>query len=141
MFRDDPKATEFLSGNLIHLHVPAGATPKDGPSAGITMACALYSLVVGLPPARGVAMTGELTLSGLVMPIGGVKEKVIAARRAGVKTMILPEENRADYEDLDEHITRGIAAHFVATFDEVREACFRGGSRRADRPRGRSSGG
>jgi ATP-dependent Lon protease len=141
MFRDDPKATEFLSGNLIHLHVPAGATPKDGPSAGITMACALYSLVVGLPPARGVAMTGELTLSGLVMPIGGVKEKVIAARRAGVKTMILPEENRADYEDLDEHITRGIEAHFVATFDEVREACFRDGSRRADRPRGRSSGG
>ena len=83
IFRDDPKAKEFLSSNLIHLHVPAGATPKDGPSAGITMACAIYSLVTGQPPADGLAMTGELTLSGIVMPIGGVKEKVIAARRAG----------------------------------------------------------
>jgi ATP-dependent Lon protease len=141
MFRDDPEAKEFLFNNLIHLHVPAGATPKDGPSAGITMACALYSLVMGQPPANGVAMTGELTLSGLVMPIGGVKEKVIASRRAGVKTVILPEENRADYEDLDEHVTRGITPHFVRTFDEVREICFPGGSQRAGRPRRRRSGG
>jgi ATP-dependent Lon protease len=141
MFRDDSKAREFLGGNLIHLHVPAGATPKDGPSAGITMACALYSLVTGQPPASGVAMTGELTLSGLVMPIGGIKEKVIAARRAGVRTLILPEENRADYEDLDEHITRGITPHFVRTFDEVREVCFPDASRRTDRSRRRGSGG
>ncbi len=69
-------------------------------------------------------MTGELTLSGLVMPIGGVKEKLIAARRAGVKTVILPEENRADYEDLDQRIAGGITPHFVRTFDEVRSACF-----------------
>jgi ATP-dependent Lon protease len=124
MFRDDPNAVAFFSDNLIHLHVPAGATPKDGPSAGITMACALYSLVTGQPPARDLAMTGELTLSGLVMPIGGVKEKLIAARRAGVKTVILPEENRVDYDDLEQHITGGLTPHFVRTFDEVRSVCF-----------------
>jgi ATP-dependent Lon protease len=129
MFRDDPEAKEFFGGHLIHLHVPAGATPKDGPSAGITMACALYSLVTGKPPVDGVAMTGELTLSGLVMPIGGVKEKVIAARRVDVKTLILPEENRSDYEDLDEQIVKGITAHFVGTFDEVRKICFPDGPR------------
>jgi ATP-dependent Lon protease len=137
MFTGDSEAEEFLSNNVIHLHVPAGATPKDGPSAGITMACALYSLVTGQPPKNGVAMTGELTLSGLVMPIGGVKEKVIASRRAGVKALILPEQNRADYEDLDEHITRGITPHFVRTFDEVRTVCFPARSRRAARPRRR----
>jgi ATP-dependent Lon protease len=124
MFKDDPAAVAFFSDNLIHLHVPAGATPKDGPSAGITMACALYSLVTGQPPVRDLAMTGELTLSGLVMPIGGVKEKLIAARRAGVTQVILPEENRADYEDLDPHITEGMTLHFVQSFDAVRSVCF-----------------
>ncbi len=99
------------------------------------MACALYSLVTGRPPTNGTAMTGELTLSGLVMPIGGVKEKVIASRRAGVKTLILPEENRSDYEDLDEHITRAITPHFVRSFDEVRAICFPDGSKRAGRRR------
>ena len=135
LFRDDPEAKEFFSNHLIHLHVPAGATPKDGPSAGITMACALYSLVTGEPPAADLAMPGELTLSGLVMPIGGVKEKLIAARRAGVKTLILPEENRGDYEDLDEQIRKGITCHFVRSFDEVRKVCFPGGSRARSRTR------
>ncbi|MBW1684119.1 MAG: endopeptidase La [Deltaproteobacteria bacterium] len=139
IFRDDPEAKEFLSSNLIHLHVPAGATPKDGPSAGITMACAIYSLVTGQTPEVDLAMTGELTLSGVVMPIGGVKEKMIAARRAGVKTMILPEENRADCEDLDEHITRGITLRFVRSFDDVRKICFPKGSQRTGRQRRRSS--
>jgi ATP-dependent Lon protease len=124
LFVDDPEAKDFFEKNMIHLHVPAGATPKDGPSAGITMACALYSLVTGRAPKAGVAMTGELTLSGLVMPIGGVKEKLIACRRSGVKTVILPEENRGDYEDLDENVTRGITPHFVRTFDEVKDICF-----------------
>ena len=99
------------------------------------MACALYSLVTGEPPVADLAMTGELTLSGLVMPIGGVKEKVIAARRAGVKTLILPEENRADYEDLGEQIGKGITPHFVRSFDEARKICFPGGSKAAGRPR------
>ena len=141
MFRDDPEAKEFFSNHLIHLHVPAGATPKDGPSAGITMACALYSLVTGEAPAADLAMTGELTLSGLVMPIGGVKEKLIAARRANVRTLILPEENRADYEDLGEEIAKGITPHFVRSFDEVRKVCFPGGSRAKSRPRRRRSRG
>jgi ATP-dependent Lon protease len=141
MFRDDPEAKEFFSNHLIHLHVPAGATPKDGPSAGITMACALYSLVTGQPPADGVAMTGELTLSGLVMPIGGVKEKVIASRRANVKTLILPEENRADYEDLDPQIGKGITPQFVRTFEEARKICFPDGSQPTDRNRRIRSGG
>jgi ATP-dependent Lon protease len=141
MFRDDPEAKEFFSNHLIHLHVPAGATPKDGPSAGITMACALYSLVTGEPPAANLAMTGELTLSGLVMPIGGVKEKVIAARRANLKTLILPEENRADYEDLSEQITKGITPHFVGSFEEARKVCFPGRSRTKNRPRPRRSRG
>ena len=139
IFSEDPKAKELLSSNLIHLHVPAGATPKDGPSAGITMACAIYSLVTGQTPEVDLAMTGELTLTGVVMPIGGVKEKMIAARRAGVKTMILPEENRADCEDLDEHITRGITLRFVRSFDDVRKICFPKGSQRTGRQRRRSS--
>ena len=102
-----------------------GATPKDGPSAGITMACAIYSLVVNKPIKRSLAMTGELTLSGLIMPIGGVKEKLIAAKRAKVKTVIFPADNMPDFEELDEHIKRGITAHFVKTFDEVVAIGFR----------------
>jgi ATP-dependent Lon protease len=137
MFRDDPEAKDFFTSHLIHLHVPAGATPKDGPSAGVTMACALYSLVTGRPPAADLAMTGELTLSGLVMPIGGVKEKAIAARRAGVKTLILPEENRGDFEDLDEQIRKGMTAHFVRSFDEARKVCFSEGPKAANRARRR----
>ncbi len=128
LFRDDQRAKDFFTHNVIHLHVPAGATPKDGPSAGITMASALYSLVTSQPPLRNLAMTGELTLSGLVMPIGGVKEKMIAARRAGVKTVILPAENREDFEDLDDEITKGLEPHFVRTFDDVIAACFPNGT-------------
>ena len=128
LFKDDQRAKDFFTHNVIHLHVPAGATPKDGPSAGITMASALYSLVMSRPPRRDLAMTGELTLSGLVMPIGGVKEKMIAARRAGVKTVILPAENRDDFEDLDHEITKGLDPHFVRTFDDVIAACFPDGA-------------
>ncbi len=124
ILRDDEKAINFFKSNLVHLHVPAGATPKDGPSAGITMACSLYSLVTGKPIKAGIAMTGELTLTGLVMPIGGVKEKVIAARRSDVKQVLLPFANKEDFEMLPEHIKEGISAQFVATFEEVREICF-----------------
>lgn len=124
LFREDEKAIDFFSKNLIHLHVPAGATPKDGPSAGITMACAIYSVVVNRPIIENFTMTGELTLSGQVMPIGGVKEKVIAARRAGVGNVILPEANREDFEKLDAHIKKNISTHFVSTFDGVLKICF-----------------
>ena len=120
------KTEKFFDRNNIHLHVPAGATPKDGPSAGITMACALYSLAKQKPIIPNLAMTGELTLTGLVMPIGGVKEKTIAARRAGVTQLLFPDENRKDYEELDESITEGITPYFVKNFDEVLKIGFPG---------------
>ncbi len=120
----DTAATEFFKKNFIHLHVPAGATPKDGPSAGITMACSLYSLAVGKAMIGNTAMTGELTLSGLIMPIGGVKEKIIAAKRAKIKQVLLPKENQEDFEMLPEHIKEGIVPYFVSTFNEVLKICF-----------------
>ncbi|MEC9360457.1 MAG: S16 family serine protease, partial [SAR324 cluster bacterium] len=115
----DKNIQKFFSENFVHLHVPAGATPKDGPSAGITMACALYSLVKQEPVIADLAMTGELTLTGLVMPVGGIKEKTIAARRAGITQLILPSENQKDFDDLDESIKGGIKPYFVKNFLEV----------------------
>jgi ATP-dependent Lon protease len=115
----DKKIQKFFSENFVHLHVPAGATPKDGPSAGITMACALYSLVTQEPVIANLAMTGELTLTGLVMPVGGIKEKTIAARRAGITKLIFPAENQKDFDDLDESIKGGIKPYFVKNFSEV----------------------
>jgi ATP-dependent Lon protease len=121
---DHPKASEFFDKNFVHLHVPAGATPKDGPSAGITMATALYSLAINRPVRAHYAMTGELSLTGLVLPIGGLKEKTIAAKRAGVVDLIFPEENRKDFDELPAHIRRGLKPHFVATFGDVVNLCF-----------------
>ena len=112
---------DYFNQHEVHLHVPAGATPKDGPSAGITMALALYSLATDRAPLDKLAMTGELTLTGRVLPIGGVKEKTIGARRVGITTLIFPEENRTDFEDLDDYITEGITAHFAASFSDVLE--------------------
>ena len=125
LLQKDEEATEFFKKNFIHLHVPAGATPKDGPSAGITMACALYSLAKNKAVVADIAMTGELTLSGLVMPIGGVKEKIIAAKRSDVQQVILPKENQGDFELLPDHVREGIAPHYVATFAEVLKICFK----------------
>jgi ATP-dependent Lon protease len=127
---DDSAAKAFFSRNFIHLHVPAGATPKDGPSAGITMATALYSLAVNRPVRHRYAMTGELTLSGLVLPIGGVKEKTIAAKRAKVKHLVFPKENEKDFQELPPHIRRGLQSHFVSTFQEVVDLCFASSARR-----------
>jgi ATP-dependent Lon protease len=93
-------APEVLEKSDIHVHVPAGATPKDGPSAGVAMFVALASLLTGRPVRSEVAMTGEISLRGLVLPIGGVKEKVLAALRAGIKTVMLPERNRRDLEEI-----------------------------------------
>lgn len=119
-----PGTQKIFDKSLIHLHVPAGATPKDGPSAGVTMATAIYSLVTRKAVRSRLAMTGELTLTGRVMAIGGVKEKTIAARRAGVKTLIFPEDNRKDFDDLPDHIKKGLDAHFVTTFDDVLTIAF-----------------
>ncbi len=110
---------EFFEKAFIHLHVPAGATPKDGPSAGITMASALLSLARGEQPARSLAMTGELTLTGQVFPVGGIREKVIAARRAGIRELVLPEENRGDFEEVPPHIRKGLKVHFACTFEDL----------------------
>jgi ATP-dependent Lon protease len=118
------KEKSFFSQHFIHLHVPAGATPKDGPSAGITMACAIYSLATDQPIIKNMAMTGELTLSGLVMPIGGLKEKVIAAKRSSISTLIFPKENQKDWEELDDFIKEGITPNFVSTFKDVLKICF-----------------
>jgi ATP-dependent Lon protease len=115
----------FFRENHIHLHVPAGATPKDGPSAGITMALALYSLALNKSVRRDIAMTGELSLTGKILPIGGVKEKTIAARRVGIRELILPSDNRPDYEDLNPKITEGIhKVHFVDYFEDLIPIAF-----------------
>ncbi len=110
---------DFYEGSDIHVHIPAGATPKDGPSAGITIAAALLSLLKGMPFPHDVAMTGELTLSGRVLPVGGIKEKVLAARRAGVKTVILPRRNEENLSDLPVYIRTEMNLVLVDHIQEV----------------------
>jgi len=109
----------FYQKNDIHIHVPAGAIPKDGPSAGIAMFIALTSLLTDKPVRNDVAMTGEITLRGLILPVGGIKEKVLAGKRAGIKTIILPQKNEKDLEELSEHIKEGMEFRFVQRMDEV----------------------
>ncbi|WP_165232808.1 endopeptidase La [Aquisphaera insulae] len=103
----------------VHVHVPAGAVPKDGPSAGVAMATAIISAMSGIPVRSDVAMTGEITLRGRVLPIGGVKEKVLGAHRAGIKHVILPAQNEADLEDIPEDVRDALVFHFVSNLDEV----------------------
>ncbi|HXH27963.1 MAG TPA: endopeptidase La, partial [Candidatus Polarisedimenticolia bacterium] len=110
---------DFFSRSDLHLHVPAGAIPKDGPSAGVTMATALVSLLTGRPSRPGIAMTGEITLRGKVLPVGGVKEKVLAARRARLTTVILPADNRKDLEEIPEAARRDMTFKFARTVDDV----------------------
>jgi ATP-dependent Lon protease len=109
----------------IHIHVPAGAVPKDGPSAGVTMFTALASLYTGRPVRPEVAMTGEATLRGRVLPVGGIKSKVLAAHRQGLTTIILPRRNAADLEDLPEAVQRELDIVLVDHMDEVLAAALR----------------
>ncbi|MEC8307101.1 MAG: endopeptidase La [Chlamydiota bacterium] len=104
---------------LFHLHIPEGATPKDGPSAGVTMVTALLSLIHKVPVKNNLGMTGEITLTGMVLPIGGVKEKVIAAKRSHLKTLILPSKNKKDYEELPQSLKQGFTAHIVSHYREI----------------------
>jgi ATP-dependent Lon protease len=120
-YKADPS---FFDEAFVHLHVPEGATPKDGPSAGVTMATGLLSLARHEALSRPLAMTGELTLTGQVLPVGGIREKVIAARRNKVMELILPEANRGDYEELPEHVTQGISVHYVSHFRDVVKRIF-----------------
>jgi len=104
---------DFFDNHDIHIHVPAGAIPKDGPSAGVTMLTALTSLLTDTRIRKDLAMTGEITLRGQVLPVGGIKEKVLAAHRAGIKTIILPDWNRKDLEDIPKNVEKDIKFQFV----------------------------
>lgn len=116
LFKGDPK---FFDAAFVHLHVPEGATPKDGPSAGVTMATALLSLARNEKLPRPLAMTGELTLTGHVLPVGGIREKVIAAKRVNVNELLLPAANKPDYERLPDYIKQGLTVHYVKYFKDV----------------------
>lgn len=122
--KQQDQRNDFLESSHIHLHVPEGATPKDGPSAGVTIVTALLSLAKGTPIRQNVAMTGEVSLMGKVLPVGGIKEKTIAAKRSGVNCIILPEENKKDYTDLPTFITDGLEVHFVDNYSDVYKIVF-----------------
>jgi ATP-dependent Lon protease len=115
---------DFFDERFVHIHVPAGATPKDGPSAGVTMATALLSMILQKTVRKHLAMTGELTLTGQVLPIGGVKEKVIAARRVGCKALIFPEANKQDFEELPDYLKKGLAVYFAGRYEDVYRFAF-----------------
>uniref|UniRef100_A0A8D8UTA6 Lon protease homolog, mitochondrial n=1 Tax=Cacopsylla melanoneura TaxID=428564 RepID=A0A8D8UTA6_9HEMI len=119
----DPSNT-FLNTRHLHLHVPEGAVKKDGPSAGITITTALVSLATGKPIKQNLAMTGEISLVGKVLPVGGIKEKTIAAKRVGVTTILLPEENKKDFDDLPGYIRDGLDVHFVSEYKQVYDLVF-----------------
>jgi ATP-dependent Lon protease len=114
----------FLDKAMIHLHVPEGATPKDGPSAGVTMASALISLALGKPITKNAAMTGELTLTGKVLPVGGVKEKIIAAKRAKVAEVILPIDNERDYDEMPEYLKENLTVYFASDYEQIAQLLF-----------------
>jgi ATP-dependent Lon protease len=118
---------DWFASHDVHVHVPAGAVPKDGPSAGITMATALVSLVTGRPVRGEVAMTGEVTLTGQVLPIGGLKEKALAAQRAGITTIIAPQRNEPDLDDFPEHLREGMRFVWVGHVEEVLAAALEPG--------------
>jgi ATP-dependent Lon protease len=116
-----------LDESEIHVHIPAGAVPKEGPSAGVAMVTSLVSALTDIPARHDVSMTGEITLTGRVLPIGGLKEKVLGARRAGIKHVILPKQNEADLQDIPVHLRRTMHFHPVEHLDQVLELALVGG--------------
>jgi ATP-dependent Lon protease len=115
---------DFLDAHDLHVHVPAGAIPKDGPSAGVTMATAILSVLRKQPVREDVAMTGEITLSGLVLPVGGIREKALAARRQGIRTFVLPEQNTADLSELPPELQKDMQFVPASTLDDVLEVAL-----------------
>ncbi|MCO5552898.1 hypothetical protein L7F22_006417 [Adiantum nelumboides] len=124
ILRERDPSNPFFKNTSLHLHVPAGATPKDGPSAGCTMITSLLSVAMNKNVKKDVAMTGEVTLTGRILPIGGVKEKTIAARRSGVKTLIFPKGNKPDFDELLPHIKEGFDVNFVDHYSEIFKVAF-----------------
>ena len=117
-------AEDYFEKHNIHIHIPEGAVPKDGPSAGITMATAMLSAVSGRLVSAKVAMTGEITLRGRALPIGGLKEKILAARMAGIKKVLVPEKNQPDIAELSREITKGLEIVFVKNMEDVLREAF-----------------
>ncbi len=115
---------EFFRKNDIHIHIPEGAVPKDGPSAGVTMAVAMLSAITGTPVRADIAMTGEITLRGRVLPIGGLKEKLLAAKNAGIRTVCVPKKNEKDVAEISAEIKKGLEILFAEQIEEVLAAAF-----------------
>merc|ERR1712070_266408 len=119
----DP-SNDFFDTTDIHMHVPEGATPKDGPSAGIAMVCSMLSLALGRPIRNDLAMTGEVSLTGKVLPVGGIKEKIMGGRRAGIKSIILPDANKRDYDEIPDYLKEGLDVHFAENYQTVFEVAL-----------------
>ena len=119
---------DFFTKHDIHIHIPEGAVPKDGPSAGITMATAMLSAITKKPVRADVAMTGEITLRGRVLPIGGLKEKLLAAKTAGIRTVCVPAQNEADIAEISEEIREGLQICYVKKMEEVLKIAMNGGT-------------
>ncbi|MEO0084588.1 MAG: S16 family serine protease, partial [candidate division WOR-3 bacterium] len=115
---------DFFTNSDIHIHIPSGATPKDGPSAGIAISAALLSLLKNIPIDPHIAMTGEITLTGRVLPVGGIKQKIIAANRAGIKTVLLPAENKKDLIEIPENVKKNLNFIFVKSIKDVHSVLF-----------------
>ncbi len=130
LLNKNPSAEQLFSDNLIHVHVPAGATPKDGPSAGVTILSSIYSTATGKIARPNLAMTGELTLTGRVLPVGGIKEKVIAAKKAKIRHIIIPKNNEKDLHDIPDYIKKGLVFHMVNQAEEVIDFVFTKGKKK-----------